>query len=470
MDLMNQKNISTLLIGKNIDKTLTYGTSVVDDVTVADTMSTGEFVVTDANNKTITALPANKLIKVGVKTVDGKMQWSEVINTDNVVKAVTSGDNTNSVAPTATYANQVSYIGYNGTTGDIEVINDNLYQLTIELLNVGGKLYGDKIFGVYQSTGSATQKAIAAGLCANLAATQYGSRRQMRFERVCDAAGAAVGTDCGTFTVIYGSNRISATSDIDGYAGGAEHTNELEVGDAIRIGTGVTDPVYIITAVDTTNNNLTIDMPYQGVSQSAIANTAIEVIASATATKWGIKCTALCNDFTPGVFEYVVTRFNINLGNTPSGNFGDTITTEDTTGTEGKGYYKWLKETEWFLVGNWNKPFRAGYPADTYNTNVEDDRYYSIIEIHYYEKDTDRLGAVVEAPRRLILAIRGAANITDGSEQYYGYSAGFKDRDGGAPNAKNTSIDDDTGGSLFNALSLISGVSIVDTSATQADA
>lgn len=294
--------------------------------------------------------------KVIVKDANGKVLVSNRIDLANATFS--------SVAYSAP-ADQVTYIGFNGTSGSIDEINNNLYQVNLEFSD-WGSLSAENRYrkqGHYESGASASQEAVADGLVASL--IRNFSRegispelpstvaRRLRFERVTSDAGDTLGAAFGPAVFTQGSKVVSV-ADVGDATGGTAPS----VGDYLRIGTAVTDPVYKVAAVDTTADTLTLDVAYQGAS-ATIADTALELItaADAAAGNFGIKMTGIQEDFKLGKIKFTKIRFTTTLVD-----FGTTAVTNSVAATEGNGDGRRVAELEWFAKGNTGDHFRMGEP------------------------------------------------------------------------------------------------------------
>jgi hypothetical protein len=268
---------------------------------------------------------------------------------------------------------QVDYIGFNGASGSIETIDNNLYMTQVymeELLTSSTDGRYIKHFQ-YESDSSATQAEVANGL---FKSAVFNFKREPKnasgdaplvFEMMM-AAGSdvALGTSVDDVVFVKGSATISAT-DIDDATGNPA----LAVGDYLRVGTAATDEVYKIIAIDATNNTATLDVPYQGASQT-LADTALKVIpaASAASVACGVKLSAAAKDHVVGKEHYGVIRYNFNLKDA-----GSTTITNSAAAAEGVGEVNALKDLEWFTKGNQGEYFRMGEPTIySYSSDVDE--------------------------------------------------------------------------------------------------
>jgi hypothetical protein len=165
--MFTQRNISYVLIGK--DTTVTTQTRV-------ESLESGKIALT---NKFGSVLDAG----AGATDVDnfrdlrinqgGSNRATDFINRDRVISVTARAF----ARPTE----QISYVGYNGSTGDIPATNDNVY--TVRANFVGGDRSQEFpmqriLHGFYKSDLSATKLEVGAGLMLNMA-----SEARKRYER-----------------------------------------------------------------------------------------------------------------------------------------------------------------------------------------------------------------------------------------------------------------------------------------------
>lgn len=171
-------------------------------------------------------------------------------------------------------------------------------------------------------------------------------------EVIMNHAGGIIGTGAGTAAVVNGSKVVTFGTDVDDATG----ADALAVGVFIRFGTAVTDPVYLITAIDTTAETITLDRAYAGASNAAVANNAMEQITAvqgaAAVVKLEFTAQARTN-FEAGLWRDMNYDFDL-LG-------GDLTTAVVTSGKEGYLTENKIKECEWFAMGNRGYGYRVDF-------------------------------------------------------------------------------------------------------------
>ena len=362
-----------MLVGKDTD--LLANTETRDALEVGQI---GVFLVGSTTAKT-TALSAGDRFTIAYKNSKGVVIETPVIEYDYIKnKAAVSY-----AAP----SQRSRAIGYNGTSGSIDAVNNNDYVAHVFFYDNSKTFgYGKPVkFAAYYSSDAATQIEIADGLAKNF--NKNFSRetpKLIKAEVVLSDAGTAI-TGTGDLTVKKNSMYVSAATDADAV---------LSVGDYLRFGTTTSDPLYKVMAIDTTNDIITLNMPYQGDSE-VVAEASAEYIASADAdaASAGIILTALATTsaFEPGVIRYDFTEFDLELKD----DFGSTSLTELTTPSLGSGTYWEVAQNEWFLKGNRGEPWRVGnYPKDL-SLEATEGNTYDQVSFSYVDKNAQSIDRLV---------------------------------------------------------------------------
>ena len=333
MATFSQNDITLLFVGGAATKT----TGKID---VMNQYEIGIFTPAGARVTESTAATVTEFIVVQSRGASLAPIVSPIIKKADVVKASRKAY----VAATE----EVDYIGYNTSSGSIDAINDNLYRIRLsmdESLNSNkGRIYIKD--GVYQSDATATQVEIANGLVTSLVNNfKREPEKAMKFERVTSSTVTTATT--GTLDVRYGSVYVTASVDIDN--GGAV------VGDYLVL-SGV---AYKIVALDTTNQVATLDVPFQGTSDTALADASVGFItaANAAAGNWGIKITGRPLKFVVGKIAYRKARWVTSIQD-----FGATTITNSAGAKEGSGTTEQAQEFEYFMRGNDSENFHMGEP------------------------------------------------------------------------------------------------------------
>ena len=274
---------------------------------------------------------------------------------------VSSVANVNSAAGAAR-VNQVTSIGFDGTSGSIDVTTNNLYYIRLyvqELLSAESD--GQKIkHGVFKSTSSSIESDIALGLTSSLINNFLREAEKfITFKAICSEALAAAFDFDETVSVVKGSTKIQNADATPTYNGGTAPV----VGDFVRIGataTGavsLTSDVYKIVAIS--GGEMTLDRPVQvegGDRVTASSYTQVIPAAAGNAESWGVVLTGADLEFGYPDYKYDIARWETQLEN-----FGSTLLGE-TAGSPGVGTYESIASLEHFLKGFQGEIYRMGAP------------------------------------------------------------------------------------------------------------
>ena len=304
---------------------------------------------------------------------------------------------------------QISYLGYNGVSGSIDVIASNDYLVRVIRQDTQAFLLNKEMlkFGAYRSLASTSEEAIANGLTTSLIANfARQTEKEIKFERVSSGANTAA-TGTGTLTFTNGSTTVSASVDIDVVA---------NVGDYIRFGTALTDAVYEIVSMDIVANTAVLDVAYQGASGTlVVANFKFVTAANVTAGNMGIKMTGLPLKFKRGVFAFTKVRFAITLAD-----FGATTMTDSQAASEGNGTWQRSEELEWFASeGAHGKIERIGTPPPESKKDVVQGNGYSTLYLSFSDKSASGIQGTPESKiETIILLDKGV--VTAGTPAGFG--------------------------------------------------
>lgn len=411
------KNVTQLFVASAMAaKTATAGL-VIDAVTdIAD----GEVCVVDPRTNaqiTTAGYPAG-FLNLGFKLI--QRSGNQLIHSDLVRPGTVKSY---SITLPATYpaSEQLDYVGYNGTSGSLDVFFDNLYTLRLYVLpsTISGFMQQKIKEGFFKSGLASTQSDIAAGL--HLSLVKNYSRepvRDIRFERISSAAATA--SSGGVATVTYGSTRISIVESAGGQNDAGLYNADAAaavVGDFIRFGVAgvatLTDPVYRIVAISGTAGalcNITLDVPFQGATGTfAAANLGIITSAAGLAGDFGLKIQGIAQAYDGKFFGMPVTWTT----NVDFNEYQATTVTNSTTAAPGTGTYDVLARLEKELQADEYifRSFIEGAPVD--RTNVLSGTTYDVVVIEYDGVENSGLGSEVRSPKTLVIVSAGNSGQTD---------------------------------------------------------
>lgn len=281
------------------------------------------------------------------------------------------------VAPTQ----QLSYVGYNGTSGSLPAANDTSYFIKLRKRDNDerNRTQPDDIFFQFKTDSSGTQEELAFGLLGNAVKNlasyaALANNGYVKVELVNNAAATntewgGLGNPTGNATFTNGSKQVTMTD-----------TQDLAAGDFFRVSTSITetlvDPVYKIASVDSITQ-ITLTDPFQG-DTGAVDDDFIHQIGSLAGADWGVKITGRESDFNTLDFRnYFQHRFDLYFSEE------STLVTTSTKATEGNGTYQEASWAEYFNYANNGQRDQIAVPARQPFSSVVSGDAFSIITINY---------------------------------------------------------------------------------------
>jgi len=376
MQLTQQDNVTYVTIA-DTTVAIPASTAGVTDVPVTPTtLAAGGAAIVDEGGFGYSTLAAFAALSDATKlrtvqNIGGELFSSAAFTKGAIVKSTPiSGDDTfATVSQYSAAVQQITRIGYNGTTGALPVANDTSYWIKIRKNDndAANRSQPASLFSQFKTDATGTQEELAFGLVEvgvkNMSTQAQGTNGYLRFEALCDEAGATDGT-ATTITVEYGSKAGTLNAGATTFV----------VGDVLRIGGGATtDPVYKIATLSTTA--ISFDIAYQGASGAGVT---IEYItaAQATAAEFGVQLRGVADDFDVNSFRnYYSNRF--------TGTFSDTsvLTTLSAASRNGSGVWQEVAMAEYMSMGNQGENSMLAVPPTMRTASVVTDGEYDGIMI-----------------------------------------------------------------------------------------
>lgn len=168
--MFSSKNTTQLLIGKDISRT--SNVQITDEATASTFIKDGEILVLGENHDVLVSGSATVTDSPSITIVQGRgagkgLKFSNKINGKDVIRAT--------AASYAAPANQVSYVGYNTSSGSIDVQPYTDYKLTI-LFTHDTDMYAEQHVPrtYYYTTGASdTQATVAAAFVTMINADEF---------------------------------------------------------------------------------------------------------------------------------------------------------------------------------------------------------------------------------------------------------------------------------------------------------
>lgn len=373
--MFNTQNTIKVMIGKEIART---GTVQITDPSAATYIADGEILVLNELDQPASALC--EYIKF-VQRSGNDLHFSPRIKVANIGKV----DASLYAAP----AEQVDYVGFNGTSGSITEIDYNNYFLHITYLQ-DKELWSEQLnrrIYHYMSGNATTQKDVATTFVELINKDQfaYGGYGAVKAEMLTN--GTFTASSAGSFTVTNGSTIITVpqsglgVNDAGKYAADA---STMAVGDLLRIGgTTVGFPVYEIASISgagTALCTITLNTPYQGASATVVAG---NVGVMTAITSYGIKLTGLALPYVAkGLKPYRKVFYNLNTVG-----FTSTLITNSTRMSKGNGTYEQVADLEWFALGGDGIRNYMWHPIPEGRTDAVSGAHYNVFSLEYTNTD-----------------------------------------------------------------------------------
>lgn len=286
-------------------------------------------------------------------------------------------------AATKTYAapaEQVYYVGYNGTSGSLDVSQSNEFIFTIAYDHDDMMWSEQKLRNSYDYYSAApTQQGLAMSMTSQINYKEnLGSINGTGRMVIADMlAQGSSGGFTGTLAVTNNSTTITAAS-----------AQSWTVGQVIRIGTAATsstDPAYVISSV-TSSTVAILHMPYQGATNSAVAAANVSLLSAVT--NYGFRVTGQPLTFTRDFFKYNKVKFHFDIKGFGATNYdrpgslGQTATAPlSKESYKGVGSWQEVSEYESFSMGNEGALNRMVIPIPPVRGYASSSNNYDVIAI-----------------------------------------------------------------------------------------
>ncbi len=400
MALDSKNNIKSVFIVPSAAQ-VTAGTKVTPG-----SLPTGSVVITNMSNQ---VLATGAGAGTGVQNYDKiKIIKDRGANLplQQVVLSLADVLNTSAISG-APSTEQVDYIGYNGTSGQIAstaLTANTFYEIKLEHVPnqfAYGKRPANYKYGTWKSGVAApTQSDVVTNLVKSLIQNFVPNRTtdwRVFSEIVTNATRTAV-SGAGTLTFTKYSKVVTASA--------ATATGTFVAGDYIQIAAGNSIGVYKVVTKDGTSGNLTLDVSYQGDTTTITpGTTSIRITAAnaTAATAWGIKITGIKQKYDVNRWrQYDKVRFNTFIN--------ESFTTSAVTTTaafDGIGVYEQAANDEYISWGDEGQIFVDQVPPQFREQDALVGTQYSPAVIGWLDKLPSLIGAG-ENKGQVILYFAGA--------------------------------------------------------------
>lgn len=319
---------------------------------------------------------------------------------------------------------QLTYVGYNGSTGSLSnTADDNLFLTVImDTPSFADRVRGRRFHADYTVATGDTEYDVASAM-AKVFNRSRDKSPEANSEVVAEViinstanntelGGLSAAT--GNISVTNGSKVIEAASDIDG--GG-----DLVAGVFLRFGTSateaLTDPVYEVISVDSANDRATLDRPYEGATNASYDDDFIHMEAGATAdaAAAGIVLRGTANSFDMTLNRnFYVNRFSVQVSNDMAG----TLITTSTHAKKEVGAWQDAVQDEYTTFGNEGQSGQTiGSPATPRISSGVTSGSFSMVNCAW-TKDASKLtsSAHLKGDVTVYLALDGSFELVDANQ------------------------------------------------------
>lgn len=341
-------------------------------------------------------------VRVSQKKADGtvvKSPWFDYAS----ILTKTSSDYS-ALGAAAQAAEQISYIGYDGTTvtGLGTITEGEVYQIAFNLMHTQGAVNNSTFVKhvPYEVQIGDTDSDLAFGLTdmAIKVLNRHMPEKAIKVERINGGAQAVA------------LNNLSLTNGSVAFTSADDDTLTLVNGTILRIeepennGSAVTDPCYIVVGNDGGAGAARVyylDIPFQGVT-----NADHDQCETVTEGEWGIKFTGIAQSFIPIRSEYHKVRFKMQL----SGFDSNVANYTAQQAFEGQGVYEQVATLEKLAFFNEGRPFVEAYPPTITRSEAVVGEVYDLImlEIKANELQSETVGIPVKSNMRIIIASKSS--------------------------------------------------------------
>lgn len=400
---MEQSHVLNLLIHADVGAApTTAANSYINDLT---DLADGELAVVNDQNmvlSAVTVLTDDRVAQTGIRIVGrygSRIVYSDFIKAENIISV--------RPIPSANFAEQVTHLGYNGTSGAIQIINSNTYKLKVNFEQVGrtGQGISDFVSVFVESDTSATGGEVVFGLEQLLRlAFNKQAERPIRMAVLNSATLVPNNEFDQNITVVQGSKFIVSAAGYTTVGG----VITAAVGDFIRLGSATeTDAAValgsaVYKVVSISGSTMELDRPVTGVSGTYTASADVELIQATTAeaANWGIRFTAIAPTHEVGKRPYSKIAFTLGLED-----FGTTTVSYTTAMSLGHGEEEAIADLEWFTYGQSGFRYRADYMMPQYTSRVVSGTDYHQVAIAWAsDSRTESIGGPGHNPKQLIIA------------------------------------------------------------------
>lgn len=425
MSVLSVQNIQETIVGGNVSRTGSAqvtnpnGTGYIVDGEVVVVNSSG--VVYDAGAGAAMSYATSPFIQIVQRNGDNLI-WSSKIYGDKVTgyRGVAGAQG----------QEQIYHIGYNGSTGSLDITAGLDFQLTV-IENQDDMMWSEqkKKNVVYVPNNLVTsQQDLAKAIVKNQMKKYTTDGSAITAVMLNSGSATAFTVASGTLTcnVTHGSNVITFNLAVTNSGFGAGSIVRLGVTPTNPSGRGVTVPVYTIQGTHPTiANAFILDQPYAGPTNTALASADMGLVTAGAS--WGVRFTGKALPYRRDFFKFKRVGFTLQMSG-----YGATVLTKTQEASYGYGDGRLVLEEESFSKGFEgalnrmtvplplaNETFTASAATTTTPNATYADAFvtasalYDAITIEFFSQDQATVVAVPRMPQIIkIFAFDGAGQNT----------------------------------------------------------
>ena len=382
--MLDSKNfIKQVGIARNIARS---ASAAAGAVAIPSILADGEVVVTDINGTILNTSTVVGKTKVQIRQARGiKTPPLKIIELSLAGITSYQGD------ATAAAVDQVTFIGYNGTTGDFEATSSTEKRFIVKITPTpNSMLFGLIPFNLkdtlFVSPASTTKTENAIGMTKALI-QNFSNHREIdfnpKFELVASDAGSAIANLTSMRFTKY-SKRVSVI---------AASSITIAAGSYVKVNDGSTAtqrPVYRVATGGTgTTFNITLEWAFQGESALVLA-AGITAIAAGALTTVGVKISGRPMRYDVVRWrQYDRMRFNVDLAN----GFTTTTVTDSIGAFDGVGTWQQTMNDEYISWGDEGQINPMQLPYLPREQDAVQGNAYSVLNIGWQNSVEDTLAA-----------------------------------------------------------------------------
>jgi len=345
------------------------------------------------------------------ENIGGKLVFSAAF-TKSAIKSTT-------VKQFSAAQQQITRIGYNGTTGALPtttVKTGFFIKLRKNDNDAANRSQPASLFAQFATDATGSQEELAHGLVAsgikNMSTQPAGNNGYVKFEALCDEAGAAV---TGTLTHLLftkDSTEVISCTNLGAVDNNKTITN-IAVGDCIKIAAALTSPVYKVKSVTngtaTTPAKIVLTYAYQADTAIVAKGDARRILEAAhLIAEYGVQVRGVASDFDVNAFRnYYSNRFTATFSDT-------TVKITHVQGAlDGVGVWQQVAMEEYMSMGNQGENGMLGVPPTMRTSSVITDGQYDCLQISVKE-DINGLVSADKADADILVFIQDGSGSPTG--------------------------------------------------------